>query len=65
MMVYFPKGTATDLNKKHMEIYSRYNFKNVNELAREYDLSVQCIYRIVKYIGKIETSKRNTDIFEI
>lgn len=63
--LYIPKGSEIEVTARHREIYSRYNYRNAVELAKEYKLSVQCIYRIVKYIGKLESTRRNMDVFSI
>lgn len=63
--LYIPKGSEVEVTARHQEIYSRYNYRNAIELAKEYKLSVQCIYRIVKYMGKLESTRRNVDIFSV
>lgn len=62
--IYFPKGCAIDISRRDMEIWERFTGRNHTELAREYDLSVIHIYRIVKYVGAEITKKRQGALFE-
>lgn len=50
-MMYIPKSSGMTLQQRDREIFSKYNYKNVSELAKEYDLSVQCIYRVIKRVS--------------
>lgn len=48
--MYVPKDSEFQLTKRDMEIYERMIGGNANELAREFDLSVQQIYSINRHV---------------
>lgn len=48
--MYVPKDSEFQLTKRDLEIYGRMVGGNANELAREYDLSVQQIYSINRHV---------------
>lgn len=62
--VYIPKNWLFEVSERKLEIYKRYNGTNHTELAREYGLSVQYIYRIVKQVGEAERKRTQPDLFE-
>lgn len=61
--LYICKGLAYEIALRDQEIYRRFNGDNHDWLAREYDLTVQHIYRIVKRVGAAERAKRQSDMF--
>lgn len=61
--LYFPKGERFDLARRDAQIYNKFNGRNVEELAREYDLTVVHVYRIVKQIGNEQRRKRQPELF--
>lgn len=48
LLWYIPKTDLTDKIKRNKEIRARYTGDNIHELSREFDLSYQSIYQIVK-----------------
>ena len=48
--MYVPKDSEFQLTKRDLEIYGRMIGGNANELAREFDLSVQQIYSINRHV---------------
>lgn len=46
-IVYIPKDKTGKLARRDAEIYTRFRGENASELATEFDLSVQQIYRII------------------
>ena len=45
--VYLPKRTSRDRNRIRSEIFSRFNGRNLFELAREYELTPRHLRRIL------------------
>lgn len=60
---YFPKGRELDAVLKHHAIYQKFNGTNHVELAKQFDMTVPAIYRIVKSVHKEETDKRQPQLF--
>ncbi|MDA8257963.1 MAG: transcriptional regulator [Betaproteobacteria bacterium] len=57
-LLYICKGTGYEISQQHLEIWQRSNGSNYDWLAREYNLSVQQVYKIVKRVGAAERAKR-------
>lgn len=62
-LLYICKGLQFELDRRNQEIYRRFNGDNHEWLAREYDLTVQHVYRIVKRVGDTEKRKRQAALF--
>lgn len=62
-LLYFPKGMARKLSARDMEIYTRFNGSNHADLARENDVSLQHIYRIIKIVHAGEIAARQGGFF--
>lgn len=56
--MYVPKDQELELTKRDLEIYERLQGGNANELAREYNLSVQQIYSINRFVRDQIARKR-------
>lgn len=63
-LIYFPKGKFALLSKRDREIFSKFTGHNHKDLSREFDVSEQHIYRIVKSMTRRELADRHTDLFE-
>lgn len=61
--IYFPKGCAIDISRRDLAIWEKFDGQNHVELAREYDLSVIHIYRVVKAVGTFMRAQRQSDLF--
>ena len=61
-IVYFKKTFA--LTARDKEIYDKYNGRNRDQLCREYDISVQWFYQIVRTARTHDIAKRQPDIFD-
>ncbi|PCI62014.1 MAG: hypothetical protein COB35_04860 [Gammaproteobacteria bacterium] len=48
LQFYFPKGRSFMSIIMHSRIFQQFNGTNVNELAKQHNVSVQHIYRVVK-----------------
>lgn len=60
--IYFPKGKELEAILKHHEIFKRWNGHNQVELAKEFDMTVPSIYRILKKVHKEEVDKRQNTL---
>lgn len=61
--IYFPMGLTMKLSRRDRQIYDKFNGHNQNELAREFGVSVQWIYKIIKAVRKEEVARRQGDMF--
>lgn len=60
--IYFPKGAQLDSILRQHEIYKRWTGTNQVELAKEFNLTVPAVYRIIKKAHKKETDKRQPQL---
>lgn len=63
MQVYIPKADHVRKQLRNIEIYQKFNGKNVHQLTKEYNLAEQHIYRILAKMRKQETAKRQPSLF--
>lgn len=63
-LVYFPKGKFALLSKRDRQIFAKFTGHNHADLARDYKVSVQHIYRIIKVMSRRELADRHSDLFE-
>jgi len=63
-VIYVPAGIFYRVSKLHQEIYERFNGRNHNELAKEFHVSRQWIYRVVKRMRAADLAKRQGNLFE-
>ncbi|WP_051145194.1 Mor transcription activator family protein [Thiomicrorhabdus sp. Kp2] len=54
---YMPKGKSLTRSLRNLEIFKKFNGRNQDELAEEYDLSVAAIYDIVAKQYKLRQRK--------
>lgn len=52
LLWYIPKTDQADKIKRNKEIRERYTGDNIHELSREYNLTYQSIYQIIKKMKK-------------
>ncbi|MEC4724552.1 hypothetical protein HWQ46_03190 [Shewanella sp. D64] len=60
---YFPRGDSLDVVLSHHKIYAKFRGNNHVELAKEFDLSVPYVYRIVKAIQSAEIAEKQSELF--
>jgi len=60
----FPKDSQLKIAQRDLEIYSKYKGHNHRALAKEYDLTENAIYRIVKRVQRQYVKERQPDMFE-
>jgi len=63
-MLYIPTTDDFAITERDEEIWRRFNGHNHNELAVEFGVSVQWIYRIVNYMRARDLRERQKSMFE-
>lgn len=63
MQFYIPQDYARRLTKRDQAIYERSNSRNLEELAREHDLSVTAVRRIIARCHAYDLATRNGNLF--
>ena len=61
--IYFPMGLTYKLSQRDQQIYDKFNGVNQSDLAREYGVSLQWIYKIVKAVRQEEIARRQGKLF--
>jgi len=61
--IYFPKCAEDELSDRDRELWKKFTGTNHAKLAQEYDVSVQWIYKVVKYMRALELSEKQLDAF--
>jgi Mor family transcriptional regulator len=62
-LVYFPQGMSRKISARDLAIWEKFNGTNHPELAREYHISLQWVYRIVKTMRKQQINSRQGGLF--
>lgn len=62
--VYLPKGTLFDLSERDVEIWEKWNGRNVLELCREYGITRQRLYQIIAAVRDREVAKRQMPLLK-
>lgn len=60
---YMPKGVQYVAARRDIEIFEKFNGRNVEILAREYNLTVMRIYQIIKAVRAEMQRKRQGSLF--
>ena len=63
MQVYLPRGDRLRMQIRDIKIWNEFNGSNINALTRKYKLTAQSIYKICAKMRKIESAKRQPDLF--
>ncbi|MGL4224966.1 MAG: Mor transcription activator family protein [Vibrio sp.] len=63
MQVYVPKGERLRKHIRNMEIYYRFNGRNIRELSRQYEQTEQNIYRIIAEQKRLHIKRKQPDLF--
>lgn len=64
MQIYIPFGRGRQISERDEEIWRKFNGHNHNELVREYELSLQTIYHILKEVGAAKRAQSQPDMFK-
>ena len=62
-LIYFPKGMFRRLSERDRKIYAAFNGTNHDELVREFGVSLQHVYRIIKTVHAGEIAARQGGLF--
>lgn len=62
-MPYIPKGMEYELSLRDKEIWDKFTGHNRDQLIKEYDISLQWFYKIIKYQRAADIKRRQNDIF--
>lgn len=62
-LIYFPKGESLDIMERDLEIWAKFNGSNQDALAREYNTSVQTIYKRLRIIREAMIAQNQLDMF--
>lgn len=62
-LIYFPEYDSQERLVRNARIFAECNGTNFAEIAHDYDLSIQAVYRIYKMVMRDEVSKRQLQIF--
>lgn len=63
-LIYIPKNHLGKISDRDYKIYAAFNGKNHAALAKQFDLTVQQIYKIIKEVGLAERAKNQGDLFK-
>lgn len=55
---YLPKGVQYSLSRRDIEIFEKFNGRNIDQLAREYDKTTMRMYQIIKAV-RAEMQRKN------
>ncbi|WP_432719889.1 DNA-binding protein [Jeongeupia wiesaeckerbachi] len=62
--IYFPMGLSYKLSQRDRSIYDKFNGTNQSDLAREFGVSLQWVYKIIKAVRAEEMARRQGGLFE-
>ena len=63
-LIYIPKNHLGKISDRDYKIYAAFNGKNHAALAKQFDLTVQQIYKTIKEVGLAERAKNQGDLFK-
>ncbi|MBS0044526.1 transcriptional regulator [Shewanella sp. M16] len=63
LQMYLPRGHLLEIEMMNLSIWHEFNGKNVEDLARKYNKSMQHIYRVIAKMRKREMKTRQPDLF--
>ncbi|NAI60541.1 DNA-binding protein, partial [Escherichia coli] len=62
--VYFPMGMVWKVSQRDQEIFREFNGRNHHELARNFGVSLQWVYSVVKRVRKEELDRMQGRLFD-
>jgi Mor family transcriptional regulator len=62
-LLYIPKGKFVLLAKRDREIWAAFDGQNIKDLVRQFKVTEQHIYRIIKAMRKADADARHGDLF--
>jgi Mor family transcriptional regulator len=61
-IIYFPYWMRMELSARDRKIYEEFNGHNHADLCRRHEISLQSIYRIIKFVKEEETARRQAQL---
>lgn len=61
--IYFPMGLTMRLSQRDQEIYEAFKGGNHSDLARQFGVSVQWVYRIIDKMKRADIADRQPNLF--
>ena len=62
--LYFPHGVLWDIDERDVEIFDKFDGSNQDELAAQYGMSIQWIYRIIERVRQAKIDAAQMDLFD-
>lgn len=62
-LVYVPVGTGYEISERDREIWEKFTGDNHEQLARDYEVTVVHVYRIVKKMAQAARARDQRDLF--
>ena len=62
-LIYFPSGTQLKCAKTHVKIFDAFNGRNHDEVAAQFGVSVQHVYKVVKLMRRERLRDMQGDLF--
>ena len=62
-MIYIGKGRFFELSARDEEIWGKFTGNNHKQLCHEYAISLQWLYKIIKFQSVEDIKKRQLDVF--
>jgi Mor family transcriptional regulator len=62
-LVYVPVGTGYEISERDREIWEAFKGDNHEQLARQFDVTVVHVYRIVKKMAQAARARDQRDLF--
>ena len=61
--IYFPKCAEDQLSERDINLWNRFNGSNHAELAHDFKVSLQWVYKVVKFMRASEIAAKQIDAF--
>lgn len=62
--IYIPQAVSFETLERYRRLWDRFNGNNVSELAREFDLSEQAVYKALRYMREEVKRKNQLALFD-
>ena len=61
--IYFPKCAEDELSARDLQLWEQFNGNNYSQVAREFNVSVQWVYKVVKFMRAKNIANKQIDAF--
>lgn len=62
-LIYVPIGTDFEITQRDVAMWEKFDGRNHEALAREFGMSLQHVYRVVKKMGRLARARDQRDLF--